>query len=126
MIERQYAYLPGRLAPHKDPATNFARKNELFYPDGTPRYNINWQKEATRTAFSTNSSLTFSGGKENMTSLVNISYKRQEGIMMNSALRQINLFANLGMGSEALAASQDHHQWWRIAIAECGSEFTWV
>jgi TonB-linked SusC/RagA family outer membrane protein len=96
MIERQYAYQPGRLAPHKDPNNNFARKNELFHPDGTPRYNINWQKEATRTALSTNSALTFSGGKENMTSLLHISYKRQEGIMMNSSLQQINLFANLG------------------------------
>ena len=96
MIERQYAYVPGRLAPHKDPANDFARKNELFNPDGTPRYNINWQKEATRIALSTNSSLTFTGGKDNMTSLVNVSYKRQEGIMLNSSLQQINLFANLG------------------------------
>lgn len=96
MIERQYAYVPGRLAPHKDPSSNFQRKAELFNPDGTPRYDINWQKEATRTALSNNSSITFSGGKENMTSLVNVSYKRQEGIMMNSSLQQINLFANLG------------------------------
>ncbi|WP_127132824.1 SusC/RagA family TonB-linked outer membrane protein [Pseudoflavitalea rhizosphaerae] len=96
MIERQYAYVPGRLAPHKDPANDFARKSELFNPDGRPRYNINWQKEATRIALSTNSSLTFTGGKDNMTSLVNVSYKRQEGIMLNSSLQQINLFANLG------------------------------
>ncbi|WEK34099.1 MAG: TonB-dependent receptor [Candidatus Pseudobacter hemicellulosilyticus] len=96
MIERQYAYTPGRLAPHKDPNNQFTRKNDLFYPDGTPRYNMNWQKEATRPAFSTNSSLTLRGGRDIMTSLVNISYKRQEGIMKNSYLEQINLFANLG------------------------------
>lgn len=96
MFERQYAYKPGRLAPHQDPGNDFLRKDELFHPDGTPRYDINWQKEATRKAFSTNSSLTFSGGRENMTSLVNISYRKQEGIMINSQLQQINLFANLG------------------------------
>lgn len=96
MFGRQYAYVPGRLAPHKDPNNNFPRKSELFNPDGTPRYNINWQKEATQTALSTNSALTFSGGKDNMTSLVNVSYKKQEGIMINSYLQQINLFANLG------------------------------
>jgi TonB-linked SusC/RagA family outer membrane protein len=96
MIEQQYAYIPGRLAPHKDPANNFPHKAELFNADGTPKYNVDWQKEATRTAFSTHHSLTFSGGKDNMTSLVNVSYRRQEGIIRNSNLQQLNVFANLG------------------------------
>ncbi|MDF2192311.1 TonB-dependent receptor [Paraflavitalea sp. CAU 1676] len=96
MIERQYAYVPGRLAPHKDPNNNFSRKAELFNADGTPRYNVNWQKEATRPAFSTNTGLTFTGGRDNLTSLVSVSYKKQEGIFENSYLQQINLFANIG------------------------------
>ncbi len=96
MIERQYAYVPGRLAPHKDPSNNFARKNELFYADGSPKYDIDWQQEATQTALSAGSSITFSGGKENMTSLLDITYNNQQGILKNSRQQQLNVFANLG------------------------------
>jgi TonB-linked SusC/RagA family outer membrane protein len=96
MIERQYAYVPGRLAPHKDPFNNFPRKNDLFYPDGSPKYDIDWQKEATQTALSTSSNITFSGGKDNITSLLDVTYKNQEGILKNSRQQQLNVFANLG------------------------------
>jgi TonB-linked SusC/RagA family outer membrane protein len=95
MLQRQYAYVPGRLAPHLDAAKDFARKAELFAADGSPRYHTDWQKEATRTAFSTNSSLSFSGGGEHISSLVNVSYKNQQGILLNSYTKQLNLFANL-------------------------------
>ncbi|WP_205511509.1 SusC/RagA family TonB-linked outer membrane protein [Longitalea arenae] len=96
MIERQYAYVPGRLAPHKDPSNNFPRKIELFNPDGSPKYDIDWQREATQTALSTSSNISFSGGKENMTSLLDVTYNNQEGIVKNSRQQQLNIFTNLG------------------------------
>lgn len=95
MLKRQYAY-SGKLPPNLDPSSNFARKAELFNPDGSPRYNTNWQKEATRTAISTNSSLTFSGGNDKVTNAINVSYKNQQGVMLNSFQKQINVYGNIG------------------------------
>lgn len=95
MLKKQYAFVPGRLAPHLDPDNFFTRKNELFNADGTPKYYTDWQKAATRTSYSTNSALSFSGGNDKMSALLNISYKNQQGIMLNSYTKQLNLFTNL-------------------------------
>lgn len=95
MIRRQYAY-SDKLAPNVDPDNIFARKDELFNADGSPKYNTNWQKEATRAAYSTNSSLSFSGGTDKMNIIANISYKNQQGIMLNSNQKQINAYLNIG------------------------------
>ncbi|NCD69737.1 SusC/RagA family TonB-linked outer membrane protein [Mucilaginibacter agri] len=96
LLKREYEYVPGRLAPHLDPTNNFARKSDLFNVDGTPKYNTDWQKEATRTAISHQHSLTFSGGKDDFTILANISYKNNEGIMLNSYAKQLNGYINIG------------------------------
>lgn len=95
MIRRQYAY-SDKLAPHLDPSNDFARKEELFNADGTPKYNTDWQKEATRAAYSTNNSLSFSGGTDKMDIMASISYKNQKGIMLNSYQKQINGYLNIG------------------------------
>lgn len=95
MFKRQYEYVPGRLAPHLDPDNTFARKDDLFNSDGTPKYNINWQREATRVAVSHQHALTFSGGKDNIKVLANVSYRNNEGIMLNSYYKQLNGFLNL-------------------------------
>ncbi|MEO6499239.1 MAG: TonB-dependent receptor [Mucilaginibacter sp.] len=89
MIRRQYDFVPGRLAPNVDPSLSFARKNDLFNADGSPKYNTNWQKEATRLAISNNNSLTFSGGKDNLTVLANITYRNSQGILLNSYQKQL-------------------------------------
>ncbi|MDN3546940.1 SusC/RagA family TonB-linked outer membrane protein [Mucilaginibacter aquaedulcis] len=96
LLRREYDYVPGRLAPHLDPASTFARKDELFNADGTPKYNTDWQKEATQLAVSHQHSLTFSGGKDNFTVLANISYKNNQGIMLNSYAKQLNGYINIG------------------------------
>ncbi|HTE27976.1 SusC/RagA family TonB-linked outer membrane protein [Flavitalea sp.] len=96
MFRRTYEYVPGRMAPHLDPFNFFARKTELFYSDGKPIHNINWQEAATREALSHNHSLTFSGGKDDLTVLANISYRNQQGIMLNSYSRQVNGYINVG------------------------------
>jgi len=96
MFKREYEYLPGRTAPHLDPAWKFLRKEELFNPDGTPRYNTDWQEAASRLAVSHEHALSFSLGKEDLTALVNLSYHDQQGILINSYSRQMNGFINLG------------------------------
>ena len=96
MFKRQYEYVPGRLAPNLDPNNNFKRKTDLFNTDGTPKFNTDWQKEATRTAISRKHSLTFSGGREGLTTLANISYRKSQGIMKNSDLKQLDGFLKIG------------------------------
>ncbi len=96
MFKREYEYAPGRLAPHLDPANDFARKDELFNPDGTPKYHTDWQDEATRLAVSHQHSLTFSGGKDDFTILANFSYKNNEGILLNTYAKQLNGYINIG------------------------------
>lgn len=95
MIRRQYEYVPDRLAPHLDPSASFTRKSDLFNSDGTPKYHTDWQKEATRTALSRLHSLTLSGGKDKFTVLANISVRKNEGILLNNNLKQLNAFLNL-------------------------------
>ncbi|MFC0320076.1 MULTISPECIES: TonB-dependent receptor [Olivibacter] len=95
MFKRQYEYVPGRIAPHLDPNNFFLHKDDLFNSDGTPKYNINWQREATRLAVSHQHALTFSGGKDNIKVLANVSYRNNDGIMLNSYYKQLNGFLNL-------------------------------
>ena len=96
MFKREYEYLPGRTAPHLDPSWQFVRKSELFNADGSPKYNTDWQEEASRLAVSHEHSLSLSAGKDGFSALVNLSYNDQQGILINSYSRQVNGFINLG------------------------------
>ncbi|GEP94281.1 TonB-dependent receptor [Chitinophaga cymbidii] len=96
MFKREYEYLPGRTAPHLDPGRQFLRKEELFNADGTPKYNTDWQEEASRIAVSHEHSLSLSASREGITALVNLSYNDQQGILINSYSRQVNGFINVG------------------------------
>lgn len=96
MFRREYEYLPGRTAPHLDPARKFPRKEELFNADGSARYNTDWQEAASRLAVSHEHALSFSLGKEDITALASLSYNDQQGILINSYSRQVNGFLNLG------------------------------
>src|SRR5690606_17955181 len=78
-----------------DPNNDFPRKADLFNPDGTPKYNTNWQKATTRTAVPHQHSLTFSGGSDKLTVAANVSYRDNQGIMRNTYERQLNGFVNL-------------------------------
>lgn len=96
MFKREYEYVPGRIAPHLDPARNFSRKEDLFNNDGTPKYNTDWQKEASRLAISHEHALAFSLGKDDISVLTSLSYNDQQGILLNSYSRQLNGFINVG------------------------------
>ncbi|RYE19438.1 MAG: TonB-dependent receptor, partial [Sphingobacteriales bacterium] len=95
MVKRQWESVPGRLAPHLDPANNFPRKDELFNADGTAKYNTDWQDETTRLAVSHNHSLTFSGGTDSLKVLANVAYRNNQGILINSYQKQ--LLANINL-----------------------------
>ncbi len=95
VYKRAYEYAPGRIAPHLDPNNDFARKADLFHPDGTPKYNTDWQEVTTRTAFPQQHALTFSGGSDKMTVAANVSYRDNQGIMRNTYQKQLNGFVNL-------------------------------
>lgn len=96
VFRRAYDYAPGRIPPHLDPSNDFARKGELFNPDGTPKYDTDWQDAVTRTAFSHQHSLSFSGGSDKLTAVANVSYKDNQGIMLETYKRQLNAFINVG------------------------------
>lgn len=96
VFKRAYEYAPGRIAPHLDPSNNFAHKSDLFNPDGTPKYDTDWQDAVTRTAFSHQHSLSFSGGGDKLTAVANVSYKDNQGIMLETYKRQLNAFINVG------------------------------
>ena len=101
MIRLQYDYpyradpSTPRYPPNHPNGVDFPRKAELFNPDGTPKYNTNWMDEASRTAVSYNHSLTFSGGKDNLTVMANLSYRNQQGIILNSYEKRLNGYLNL-------------------------------
>lgn len=96
VFKRAYEAQPGRIAPHLDPSNMFTRKNDLFNPDGTPKYDTDWQDAVTRTAFSHQHSLSFSGGSDKLTAVANVSYKDNQGIMLETYKRQLNAFINVG------------------------------
>jgi len=98
VFKRAYEFVPGRVAPHLDATMttlDFPRKAELFNADGTPIYNTDWQDECTRLAISKHHSLSFTGGTKDFSALANISYKDDQGIMLNSNRKQLNAFINL-------------------------------
>jgi TonB-linked SusC/RagA family outer membrane protein len=57
---------------------------DLFNPDGTPRYDTDWQDEALQTALATNHSLSISGGTDRLVSSLSLGYDNNEGIMLES------------------------------------------
>lgn len=96
VFQRAYDYAPGRIPPHLDPSNNFSRKQDLFNADGTPKYDTDWQDAVTRTAFSHQHSLSFSGGSDKLTAVASVSYKDNQGIMLETYKRQLNAFINVG------------------------------
>lgn len=62
----------------------------LFNSDGTPIYDTDWQKEASRTAFSHNHQLSIQRGDENSSVGAFLNYTDQQGILRNSYFKRLN------------------------------------
>jgi TonB-linked SusC/RagA family outer membrane protein len=60
-----------------------------------PEYDIDWQDEATRTAFSHNHNLDISGGNDKLLYAASIAYKNEEGIIKTSDWNQLSTRVNL-------------------------------
>lgn len=62
----------------------------LFNADGSPKYNTDWQKEATRTSFSHNHQVNIQHGDENSSVGAFLNYTDQQGIALNSYMKRVN------------------------------------
>lgn len=63
---------------------------QLFNADGTPIYNTDWQREATRTAWSHNHQINIQQGGKNSSVGAFLNYTDQQGIMLNSYMKRLN------------------------------------
>jgi TonB-dependent starch-binding outer membrane protein SusC len=62
----------------------------LFDANGNPRYDTDWQKEATRTAVSYNHQLSIQQKSEKSSFGAFMNYSRMEGIMLNSWMNRVS------------------------------------
>lgn len=60
-----------------------------------PEYDIDWQDEATHTAFSHNHNLDISGGSDKLLYSASVAYKDEEGIIKSSNWKQLSTRVNL-------------------------------
>lgn len=71
---------------------NYARDYpQYFNSDGTPKYDTNWQDEATRTAVSSQNHITMSGGTDRFTAGFSAGYQNEQGIIINTDLQKTSL-----------------------------------
>ncbi len=64
---------------------------QYFNPDGSPKFNTNWQDEATRTAISTQNHVTLSGGTDKFTGGFSAGYQDEQGIIIRTDLKKTSL-----------------------------------
>ncbi|RFM30580.1 TonB-dependent receptor [Deminuibacter soli] len=80
-------YAQGKYTDH----INFLKNRNdprFFDASGNPLYNTDWQKEATRNAFSHNQNLSFTGGNEKTTYGLFLNYANENGIILTSQLKR--------------------------------------
>lgn len=70
--------------------TDWFTDRDYFDAEGNPLYNTDWQKEATRTAFSHNHQLSIQQGGENSSMGAFINYTDQQGIVNNTYSKRMN------------------------------------
>jgi len=70
--------------------STYFNDSRLFRPDGTPIYDTDWQREATRTAISHNHQINIQQGGPNSSVGAFLNFTDQQGIMLNSYLKRLN------------------------------------
>jgi hypothetical protein len=63
---------------------------KLFDSNLQPLYDVDWQKETTRSAVSQNHNLSFTGGSDKINYGLFLNYADDEGIILNSYLKRYN------------------------------------
>lgn len=84
-----YAFVPGRQVP--DFASEYP---ELFNADGSPKYNTDWQDEATRTAVTQRHNLNISGGTEKSRTGLSLGMQNVQGILLETYSKKYNVALN--------------------------------
>lgn len=64
--------------------------SRLFNSDGTPKYDTDWQDEATRTAISHNHQISVQQGGKNSSVGAFLNYTDQQGVMLNTYMKRMN------------------------------------
>ena len=72
----------------------------FFDSNGNPLYDTDWQDEAYRTAISHNHQISMRGGTDNTTYGLFVSYKDENGIMLESGLKRYSGKDNIGYKSQ--------------------------
>ncbi len=70
--------------------TYWFNDSRYFNPDGTPKYDTNWQKEATQTAISHNHQLNIQQAGKTSKVGAFLNYTDQQGIVINTYSKRIN------------------------------------
>lgn len=73
---------------YRNPAEVRRSLPELYDANGKARYDTDWQKEATRQAFSQNQNLSFTGGNAESTYGLFLNYADENGILRESNLKR--------------------------------------
>jgi TonB-dependent starch-binding outer membrane protein SusC len=91
VLQRGYDNAPKyrNYAPGTEPVLT-RNDPDLFDSNGNPLYNTNWQREATRTAFSHNHQLNIRQAGENSSIGAFLNFTDREGIMLNSWMKRAN------------------------------------
>ena len=91
------AFMIGQSNANKYQGTNYSDKitdyftdPNLFDANGRPLYDTDWQKEATRTAWSHNHQLSIQQGNQESSVGAFLNYTDQQGIMLNSYMKRVN------------------------------------
>jgi len=86
-LENANAWYGGDLSTNL--ADYFTDPN-LFNSDGSPKYNTNWQREATRTAWSQNHQLSIQKGGKDYSAGAFLNYSDQEGLLLNTYMKRVS------------------------------------
>lgn len=81
-IKRAWEYDPVRGAFPKDKMATYYP--DLFNTDGTPKYNTDWQKEATHTAMSNRHAIALTSGTDKARQGLYLGYQNEQGLLLNT------------------------------------------
>lgn len=125
MEAMRIGYDNARKYDGKDLTFNLTDRN-LFNADGTPIYNTDWQREATRTAWSHNHQLSIQQGGKKSSVGAFLNYTDQQGVMLNTYMKRLN--AKLAYDADPLTWLSTsvnvlvNHTWANEAQEEGGSQ----
>lgn len=88
-VKRAWEYDPVRGAFPKDKLATWYP--DLFNADGTPKYNTNWQREATRTALSNRHAIALTSGTEKARQGLYLGYQNEQGLLLNTYYKKYSI-----------------------------------